>query len=558
MNAKAISSRRRARPSAKRVMLGALPAAIAWASLTNAAPIETGNPDLTVRFDNTLKYSAAWRMKGQSDVFLNNLNGDDGDRNFRKGLISNRVDLLSELDVNYRDFGLRVSGAAWYDNVYNRSNDNNSPATFNPISVRNTEFTSATEKLMGRKAEILDAFVFGKQSFGEMAASFRAGQHTLLWGESLLFPTNGISYGQAPLDIIKAAAVPSSLAKEVFLPIGQVSGQLQARENLSFAGYYQYDWQKSRIPAAGSFFSPGDVADDGGERILLGPNPGPAFFRAPDLSAKKSGQWGVGVRYAASTDLELGLYYLNYHDKLPQAYLRPGAAVTPLGLVVLDPVLFNPAIGKFGEYLLVYPEDIRVVGGSFSTTLLSANMAGEVSYRRNAPLVSSPQVILPGTPLSQSNPLYAVGETSHAQVSVLQVFNATPIWNSANLAAEIAWNRTNKITKNAAALDPNADRDAWGVRVAFEPFYNNVLPGLNLSIPLFIGYTEGRSSAVVGFGNHRGGNYSVGLSGTYLNVWKFGLTYTGFYGSAGVDGTRPGDQNLRDRDFVSFNVRRTF
>lgn len=546
------------RPSAKRMMLGALLATIAWASFANAASIETDNPDLTVRFDNTLKYSTAWRMKGQSDVFLNNINGDDGDRNFRKGLISDRVDLLSELDVNYRDLGFRVSAAAWYDRVYNHANDNNSPATFNPVSVSNTEFTSATEKLMGRKAEVLDAFVFGKKSFGEMAASFRAGRHTLLWGESLLFPTNGISYGQAPLDFIKAAAVPSSLAKEVFLPIGQVSGQLLVRENLSFAGYYQYDWKKSRLPAAGSFFSPSDVADDGGERLLLGPNPGPTFFRAPDLLAKKSGQWGVSAHYAASTNLDIGLYYLNYHDKLPQAYLRPGAAATPLGLVVLDPALFNPAIGKFGEYLLAFPEDIRVVGASFSTTLLSANVAGELSYRSNVPLVSSPQVILPGTALGQSNPLYAVGQTSHAQVSVLQTFNATPIWNSVNIAAEIAWNRTNKITKNAAALDPNTDRDAWGVRIAFEPFYNNVLPGLNLSIPLFIGYTEGRSSAVAGFGNNKGGNYSVGLNGTYLSVWKFGLSYTGFYGATGVDGTHPGDQNFLDRHFVSFNVRRTF
>ena len=35
--------------------------------------------------------------------------------NFDKGLISNRVDILSAFDLSYkRKYGFRVSGAAWY------------------------------------------------------------------------------------------------------------------------------------------------------------------------------------------------------------------------------------------------------------------------------------------------------------------------------------------------------------------------------------------------------------------------------------------------------------
>jgi hypothetical protein len=63
-----------------------------------ALEVETGSPDVKLRWDNTIKYSAAWRLKDPSDVLVNNppasINQDDGDRHFGKGLISNRLELL--------------------------------------------------------------------------------------------------------------------------------------------------------------------------------------------------------------------------------------------------------------------------------------------------------------------------------------------------------------------------------------------------------------------------------------------------------------------------------
>ena len=100
-----------------------------WMSAAWAMDIETGNPDLKLRWDNSVKYSAAVRVRDPSAVLMSDPNQDDGDRDFRKkGLVSNRIDLLSDLDLVYQDaFGLRVSGAAWYDTVYNRHNENDSP-----------------------------------------------------------------------------------------------------------------------------------------------------------------------------------------------------------------------------------------------------------------------------------------------------------------------------------------------------------------------------------------------------------------------------------------------
>ena len=113
---------------------------------------------------------------------------------------------------------------------------------------------------------------------------------------------------------------------------------------------------------------------DGSERFVLASvNPrsgiGPVLFRDDDLSPRASGQGSFQVRWRPSGhDVELGLYAIRYHEKLPQLYLIPSAAVPGVGLVVFDPANFASSIGKFGRYQLVYPENIKAFGawpGSF-------------------------------------------------------------------------------------------------------------------------------------------------------------------------------------------------
>jgi hypothetical protein len=139
-------------------------AAAACATFSSAWAIElqTGNPDLELRWDNTIKYSAAWRVKEQSAGLTGlpaAINQDDGDRNYDKGLVSNRLDLLTEFDAVYaRRYGVRLSGAGWYDQVYQSSNDNPGLSQ-NQTSVPYNEFTAATKRLHGRKVDLLDAFV---------------------------------------------------------------------------------------------------------------------------------------------------------------------------------------------------------------------------------------------------------------------------------------------------------------------------------------------------------------------------------------------------------------
>ncbi|MNZ44078.1 hypothetical protein D3C78_617000 [compost metagenome] len=525
-----------------------------------AFQLDTGNPDLRVRWDNTLKYSAAARTTDRNSKLSETdvaINYDDGDRNFDKGLISNRLDLLSEVDVSYKNVGARISGAAWYDSVYNDSNDNDAPGRVNHLSSDYDEFTSDTEKLHGRKGELLDAFVFGRGTVGELPASFRLGQFAQQWGESMFYGMNGIAGGMAPIDAVKALSVPNTQFKELIRPVEQVSGQLQLTPDVSVAAYYQFEWEETRLPAAGSYFSSNDFFGEGSERMIVGgpiiPGGGPAaFFRGQDEKAKDSGQGGLQVRWRTE-NVDWGLYAIRFHDKTPQLNVRAAAGLP------------NFATGQVGEYYWVYPEDISAVGASFSTTVESFNFAGELSTRWDQPLASTRQrPLAPGEAIDNGDdPLYATGRTLHAQVSWLATLGPTFLSQEATWIGEVAWNRRLSVTKNADAMDPNASRDAWSLRTVYEPMYRQVSDGLDLSVPVGFGYTHGKSSALgPGFGPNRGGDVNIGVAATYLSAWKAGLTYTHYYGpqDTQLDGNfnYTYDQTLKDRDFLSLTVSRTF
>ncbi|WP_433868128.1 DUF1302 domain-containing protein [Ralstonia wenshanensis] len=531
---------------------------------TQAFEVDTGNSDVKLRWDNTVKYSTAFRVKGQDtevsgpNAGNGNPNLDDGDRNFHRGMISNRLDLLSEFDVRYQDVGARVSAAAWYDSIYNRSNANNSPATANSFSVPSDQFTRDTEKMQGRKAELLDAFVFGKVTPGDTLLNLRAGRFTQLYGESLFFGGNGIAAAQTAPDIIKALSVPNSQFKEILMPVGQLSAQWQLTPQISAGAYYQYEWRKARLPAAGSYFSFGDFLDAGGERVLAGqplvPGGGPAaFFRGADLTARDSGQGGMQFKFKVA-DTEYGIYAARFHDKFPQFYFRPGVGGV------------NPATGRIGDYVLVYGQDIKVYGASFSTVVGETNVAGEVSIRRNMPLTATGNVVVDptGTGDGRGNPLYPVGNTFHAQLSAISVLPASPLWQGASFVSEIAFNRRLSITKNASQLDPNVTRDASAVRFVFQPEYFQVLPGLDIQVPLGVGFGLSGFSSVNGVGMpaRRTGDLSFGIKGTYQKVWNGSLTFTHFYGKGGgvIDGSAQltGNQVYKDRDFVALSIQRTF
>lgn len=547
-------------------------ATLLLAGQAQAFEFDTGT-DLKARWDNTVKYSAASRTReaDAASTGMANPNGDDGNLNFRHGLASSRVDLLSELDLTYHSFGARLSGAAWYDGLYRRANRNNSPLTAN--TSPNNEFDPGTAALHGRRGEILDAFVFGQGDLGGgKLASARLGRHTLLYGESLFFGNNGIAGTQSPIDVIKALQVPSSQVKEIVRPVNQLSGQVQLSSGLTVGGYYQLEWRKNRIPAAGSFLSVADFLDDGGRMILAGaplmPGGGPqSLLRSADKEASDSGQFGAQLRWRpASIDTEFGFYFTRSNDKNPILHVRP--AVIP-GVGVVDPSAFNPATGQVGSYSLVYHEGIKTFGASASTAFGEVNVAAEASMRRDMPLVVSTVPVLPGqTVANHGDTLYPVGNSAHLQLSAIWSVPRTPLWASASLVAELAWNRRLAITRNPELVDPNSTRDASAIRFVFEPAYYQVISGLDLTVPIGVGYgISGRSSVIPMFSVEHGGDISIGINADYQKQWKLGLSYVHFTGTSKpltTAATTPSGtaftfgQTLADRNFIAFSAQRTF
>ncbi len=517
-----------------------------------AIDINTDTPELKVRWDNTVKYSNAFRLRSQNAGLIASPNLDDGDRNFGKGLISNRVDLFSEVDVQYRDVGFRASGAAWYDTVYNRGNDHDSPFTANQSSVPYNEFTLNTRDRHGRQVELLDAFAFARFNIGETRSLVRVGRHALVWGESLFYGANAIAGGMAPVDVTKLISVPGTQFKEAIRPVNQLSGQIQLTPAVSLGMFYQLRWEANRFPAVGSYFSNNDLAVDGAERILAGPF---AFPRGGDLKPKNSGQGGVQLKFSDG-ETDYGLYALRFHSKAPQLVTNV-SPTSPVG---------------FDGYYLPFHQGIRALGASASRSFGSANFAIEGSIRSNQDLASQ-GLNLSGLGLpaanNSSNPGYATGRTAHINVSSLWSVEPTALFSEASLVGEIAWNRVLSCERNCDVIDSKSTRDAVALRLLFEPTYRQVVPGVDLSIPMGIGYApKGSRSRALGpgaFPAENGGDITLGVNATYLDGWRFTLSMTHYYG-----GTQPFlvnsgpvpnysyGQTMKDRDFVAFSVRRTF
>lgn len=537
-------------------------AALLACSGAHAFEFETGDPDLRIRWDNTIKYSATGRVKERSPALSqttfgptgvvgpNNLNQDDGNNNFGRGLASNRLDVLSELDLSMPRFGARLSAAAWYDAIYHRDTDNTTTsANQSPAS----SFPGETRTLMGRKAELLDAFIYGKFDVADRPASFRLGRHTLLWGESLFFGANGIAGGQAPLDLIKLLSVPNSQFKEIARPTGKLSGQVQLTDDVTLGAYVGYEWEKTRLMPAGAYLSTSDAMGPGATRINAGPTG--VFQRTDDLEPPDSGQGGVQLRWRSDAlDTDFGFYAIRYHATTP-SNINNTLAGAPPRLTAQS-------------YRWLYHEGVKAFGASFAKTVGDWSLAGEASIRKNTPLASSGQSVIPAIGAgvrfdNSANPGYAVGDTAHAQFSWLASLGPSFVAREASFLGEIAWNKRIKVTHNPQMLNPNADKSAVGVRMVYSPSYRQVWPGVDLTPSVGLGYTWGKSSAVgPGFGVDKGGDFNVGLAAVILGKWTAALNYVHFLGPVGptLDNANNAQfkQALKDRNFLTFSLRTTF
>ncbi len=409
--------------------------------------------DLKGSFDSTFSAGAAYRLGDPAaDLYATtatfggvpgtaqSVNVDDGNLNYGRGFSSLVLKGTHDLELKYGNL------AAFFRTTY-----------FKDFEAGRAEHQRTPLSDLGRtKVErdigLLDAYLSYRFEISDMPANLRFGRQVLSWGESTFIP-NGIN-AINPVDISRLRT-PGSELREALKPVPMFSGSLAVNEALSFEAFYLLAFKKTDLDPRGSYFSSNDFASAGGRNVFLGfgalPDTGTlgAVPRAADRLADHQGQFGLAGRYLASNwgDTEFGLYFLNYHSRLPlisaitptrgisaaevqatasslaQASLAPamlnagypaaqlptalttllGAALTgvPAGALPASLQPFYPSAAQVaagakklgflsaaatGRYVIEYPEDIQLVGVSFNTNVASWSVQGEVSYKHDQPL----------------------------------------------------------------------------------------------------------------------------------------------------------------------------
>lgn len=504
-------------------------------AMTHAAPthaLQVAGGDL--EWNNIVRYNLGMRMEKQDSAIESNLGTDEGTSSYdRYDIVTNRVDWYSEFGWDYQGkFGLKVSGAAWYDQAFNDKVETG-PGLENLGSYDNNRFSGFTKRYHGGlSGELLDAHVYSNFTLGNTAGDIKIGRQTNLWGEAVIFSPHSVSYSQAPIDGLKAAVAPGADAREISMPVGQVHVNLQPTPNLALAAQYFYEWEPTRLTQGGTYLAGSDMILEGPDRFN-----GSLALRNRGLNEPKdSGDWGVAARYYYEpVNATFGAYYREFTERAPFLSLDIAG----------------------GTYQALYPENAKLYGLSFSKLLGKTSFGAELVHRRNTALVSS---------ITDGSENVARGDTWHFLVNGIRTFGPTDYWSTAALTMELAGSHLEKVTKNEGYFnfcDSNSDakrgcatRNAVQGTIRFNPQWTAVAVGWDVGFSTAFTYGLYGNSVVSGGGNERTGSYSFGPNVTYNANHTFGLQYIDYLATkkdnpAGGILYSNGSQ-LQDRGWLSF------
>lgn len=588
-------------------------------ALGTAAPAYAVNfniGEIEGQFDSSMSVGASWAMDSADMDLVGKSNGgtgytqtgDDGRLNFKRGETFSKIFKgVHDLELRYRDSGAFVRGKYWYD--FELKDESR---LFKDISDSNRK-----EAAQSSGAEILDAFLYHNYYLGDLPGTVRVGRQVVSWGEST-FIGNSIN-SINPLD---AAAFrrPGAEIKEGLIPVNMLYVSQSLSDRLSMEAFYQLEWDQTIADNCGTFFASNDVAADGCDnnyyildgltamdRALLGSygvttsGEGLMVPRGGDRDARDSGQFGIALRWLGDST-EYGAYFMNYHSRTPnlsmqntdQAGILDAVDASNTAGALLGPVagraaLLGTLLGR-GQYYLEYPEDIRLYGLSFSTTLPTGTAwSGELSYRPNAPVqINTTDTTftlasgiggalqmgnVPGAfaLAGQDNRGYNRKEITQIQTTFTHFFDQVLGAGRVTVVGEIGYAHVggleskrdirygrDAIYGTPVGVEPNniesaarygwdgfVTANSWGYRLRALADYSNVFAGVNLTPNISF------SHDVDGYGpnglfNEGSKAVSIGVDAVYQNTYTASLSYTDFFG---------GDFNtLTDRDFLAFSV----
>lgn len=446
----------------------ALALAVGLAALTAPAQaFQFSSGELRGSFDSTFSIGALYRLQdpnaayyGTTNAFnglpglQNSVNTDDGNLNYKKGIVSELFKGSHDLELRYRNFAGFARGYYFKDLKADKT-------ARNPLSDQ-------AKDRVASGAELLDAYLIAKFTAADsVPVDLRFGRQVLSLGESTFIP-NGINVVN-PVELSKLR-VPGAELKEAFLPVNMLKASIGLTKDLTIEPFWLLEFRRNELEPAGTYFSTNDFASRGGRNVFLGfgslADNGTlgGIPRDHDREGNNYTQYGVSARYQAQAlnDSELGFYFAKYHSRSPlissrtptvpintdltgpltAVFIRAGlppataaaqaagifqiavlaqtnpAALTPVQIATLQAPQTQAAIAgarsialltaaATGRYFIEYPEDVSMFGASFNTSLGKTGISwqGEFSYKKDQPLQIDDVELLFAT-LSSLNPAF--------------------------------------------------------------------------------------------------------------------------------------------------------
>jgi hypothetical protein len=346
-----------------------------------AIGFENESGTITGSWDTTLSYGLAWRAEGRDPSIIGtanggtafSVNGDDGNLNFDRGLISNALKLTSELELSSDRFGMFVRVWGFYDFELEDGDRARTP------------LSDAALDRVGSRLDVLDAFGWVNFNLGPWPATLRIGNQVVSWGESTFIQNsiNTINHFD-----VAALRLPGAELRDALLPQELAWFSVNFNENVSAELVYQFSWNDTEPEPAGSYFAFNDFVPDGGDTVFLAfgdvRDIRPQFpFEPCDLCPPGSstvpsdhlfqgvprsesprpddgGQGGAALRWflpGLNNGTELGFYYYQYHSRLPLISAITGTIEGLQGAATISAEAGVIATAA-GQYLAANPGDI--------------------------------------------------------------------------------------------------------------------------------------------------------------------------------------------------------
>ena len=331
-------------------------------------------------------------------------NGDYGDLNYgQHQLFSAQLKGTHELLAEFGDGYKAMARGTW---------------VYDPAALRTnyTQMSPEGENQVGRDVRILDLWVSKEFTIDGNKARWRFGNQVQNWGESL-YGAGGINVTNA-LDVQKLL-VPGTLLKEAVIPSPMLSFGTAFGSGFTLDSYYQFWWDRSRQPPVGSYWSASNLFDKGREPYNVGGagnfnfggfNAGsiaakmngggraswnqlqqinqvlmsnttyyndPAYStfvlnNLPDINPRNGGEYGVALHWRPEgASLDLGAYFLNYHDKSP-VLLFPNNGASYQWKFLEDRKMYGLSANfpagpvAVGAELSYRPKDVLLLGGCYN------------------------------------------------------------------------------------------------------------------------------------------------------------------------------------------------